>query len=148
MAGRILCISNRVCGTDVSQPADRRLVPQRGHIDCISWPAWLVPFQLRPTDGKANYAWISVFRIRYCEQPLALDKLDIPLLGSRPAIGVLRGQLRSAGEPVAARETEQRREPERRSQADLKWTIFRRRPVTADVYAIKYRCQYLMQIDV
>ena len=28
---------------------------------------------------------------------------------------------------------EQCREPERRSRADLKWTIFRRRPVTADV---------------
>jgi hypothetical protein len=29
--------------------------------------------------------------------------------------------------------TEQRREPERRSLTDLKWTIFRRRPVTANV---------------
>ena len=28
---------------------------------------------------------------------------------------------------------EQRREPERRSRADLKWTISRRRPVTASV---------------
>jgi len=28
---------------------------------------------------------------------------------------------------------EQRREPERRSQADLKWTIDRRRPVTVVV---------------
>lgn len=28
---------------------------------------------------------------------------------------------------------EQIREPERRSQADLQWTIFRRRPVTAGV---------------
>jgi len=33
--------------------------------------------------------------------------------------------------PVGA--DEQCREPERRSQADLKWTIFRRRPVTAGV---------------
>ena len=35
---------------------------------------------------------------------------------------------------------EQSREPERRSQADLTWPIFRRRPVAAGVGGLKQTC--------